>query len=480
MILSEHWGRKKKSFNAALAMEHFKAVESSRGILAIPTRGRNGSRTFSTTGGGVAIVYNEENFAVEEPAIIVPEGVEAAWIILTPRSTEISSVKKILIGGIYIAPRSIHKQTTIEHIIETMHYVQSQYEEPICFLIGGDFNKVCIDDILESNGALHQVCSVATRNAATLELVITCMATLLHPPTTKDPFLQDPQSKGKPSDHNVIIVAPRTDIIFRVERQKKTIQMRPLPESKVADFMRELGSKHWSELYTDNEAHAKAQHFHDKILELQEKHLPMKSVKMSSLDKNWFNPSVKLKYNNMQKEFFKNKKSEKWKKLRSQFKSAKRKASKEFYQQFVNDLKVSKPSMYHKMAKRIGGIDKSERGNLKIECLEGLSPQEQVQRVANSFAKVSNQFKPVDKNHLPAFLPAQEVPQLQIHQVYEKIQNQKKTKSTLETDLPHRIRKEAALFLAEPLTIVLNESLKQGKFPKIWKQFLKKLIKTKH
>ena len=43
MILSEHWGRK-KSFGEKLEMEHFKAVESSRGKKkAVPTRGRNGT-----------------------------------------------------------------------------------------------------------------------------------------------------------------------------------------------------------------------------------------------------------------------------------------------------------------------------------------------------------------------------------------------------------------------------------------------------
>ena len=57
MILSEHWGRK-KPFEKALAAEHYKVLESSRGIKAIPTRGRNGIPGASVTGGGVAIVYN--------------------------------------------------------------------------------------------------------------------------------------------------------------------------------------------------------------------------------------------------------------------------------------------------------------------------------------------------------------------------------------------------------------------------------------
>jgi hypothetical protein len=451
-------------------MEHFKVIESSRGMRGIPTRGRNGTPAVSVTGGGVAIVYNEEHFTVEEADVEVPEGIEAVWAILTPKNPEIETVKKVLVGGIYISPRSQYKQQTVEHIIETMHSVQSQHEDPVRFIIGGDFNKVDIEDILESNGALQQVCSVATRNQRTLELVITCMATMLHPPTTLDPLNQDENTTGKPSDHNVVVVAPKTDITFKRERHKKTIHLRPLPKSKVAEFMRDIGSHDWPEVHGTEEAHEKAQLFHQTILQRLNKHFPMKKVKMTSMDKKWFNPTLKITYNEMQNEYFKRGKSLKWKRLKTKFRSAKRKASKEFYSKFVNELKSTQPGRYFQMAKRVGAIDQSMRGELKIECLNGLDPQEQVQRVAESFAAVSNEYDPVDLAKLPAYLPAEPAPQLEVFQVWQKIQSQKKTRSTLETDIPFTLRKEGALFLAEPLTDTYNACLKQGIFPRVWKQ----------
>ena len=81
LILSEHWGRK-KPFQEALSMEHFKVIESSRGTRGVPTRGRNGRQTMSVTGGGVALVYNESNFNVEKANVDVPEGLEIVWAIL--------------------------------------------------------------------------------------------------------------------------------------------------------------------------------------------------------------------------------------------------------------------------------------------------------------------------------------------------------------------------------------------------------------
>ena len=81
-----------------------------------------------------------------------------------------------------------------------MFSVQSKNEHQVRFIISGDFNKVSIDDLLESNGSLHQVCTVSTRQEATLEFVLTDIATMLHPPTIKPPLAQDIHSKGKPSD----------------------------------------------------------------------------------------------------------------------------------------------------------------------------------------------------------------------------------------------------------------------------------------
>ena len=468
MILSEHWGRR-KSFEKALSSEHYKVKESSRGILGIPTKARNGSLTTSVTGGGVAILYCQKNFVVEDAEIEVPEGIEAAWVILTPRNSEIDTVKKILVGGIYIAPRSLYKQETVDHIVETMFYVQSLYDSQVRFIISGDFNKVDIQDVLHSNGALNQVCSVPTRKASTLELVITCMATMFHPPTTLDPINQDNNSKGKPSDHNVIIVAPKTDLNFKLKRRKKKIEVRPQPKSKVSDFIREMGSLEWKEIFEIENAHEKAQNFHKIMTQTLDKHIKVKTVNMTSLDKPWFNPALKLKYNEMQKEYFSNRKSDKWKRLRKAFRASKKKASREFYSKFVTTMKTIQPSLYHKTVKQIAGFDQKHQDKLVIECLQDLQPQEQVQKVAESFAKVSQEYCPIDLTKLPAYLPAEQPPQLHVYDVYTKIQNQKRTKSTLPIDLPENLRREAAEFLAEPLTDIFNTCLREGVYPRIWK-----------
>ena len=306
------------------------------------------------------------------------------------------------------------------------------------------------------------------------------MATMFHPPTTLDPIKQDENTTGKPSDHNLVIVAPRAVQNFKLERHKQKVHIRPLPASKVASFMKDMGTHIWPEVFTCEDPHKKAESFHTTLMHMVNKHMPEKTVNITSLDKNWFSPAIKIKHCEMQKEFFRHGKSNKWRKLRSVFRKAKKKAIKNFYSEFVRDLKVSKPGQYYKMAKRIGGIEQQGQGDIYIECLEGMDPQEQVEAVAASFAKISCEYAPVDISRLPAYLPADEAPQLDVFYVYRKIQTQKKTKSTLPIDIPESLRKEAAEFLAEPLTDIFNTCLKQGKYPKMWKnEYVTPVPKTK-
>ena len=60
-------------------------------------------------------------------------------------------------------------------------------------------------------------------------------------------------------------------------------------------------------------------------------------------------------------------------------------------------------------------------------------------------------------------------PQVDEFDVYQRIYNMKKTKSTLPIDIPNQLRKECAHHLAAPLTSLINDSLSQSVYPALWK-----------
>ena len=158
-------------------------------------------------------------------------------------------VKRIAVGSYYVSPRSRHKQEVIDHIISTIHSLRAKYANEVHFLVGGDFNRLEITDILDSYGGLKQIISVPTRKSATLEIILTDLHTLFHPPTTLPPLQVDSDKLGKDGDHDVVVLAPVSNVEYRLERNKKTIITRPLPDSQVEKFEKAIIHNNWDELF---------------------------------------------------------------------------------------------------------------------------------------------------------------------------------------------------------------------------------------
>ena len=224
-LLSETWERESLPLDVILKSRHFKAASY--------------LRSNRKPGGGCAILYDKNRFSGIDSEIFIPENIEATWLVLKPihnKKDALSNIKHILVGSIYVSPKSRFKSETIEHIIETIHTMRAKFNNEIKFLIGVDFNRLDVSDILESYGALKQVCSVPTRKEATLDILITDLHTYYHPPTTLPPLQVDSDKTGKDSDHDVVLFAPISNQQYKVTRKYKVIKTRPIPESQVYKF----------------------------------------------------------------------------------------------------------------------------------------------------------------------------------------------------------------------------------------------------
>ena len=113
LIISETWELKRQSLEKLLDSSIFKTLSYCRK---------------TKPGGGSAIIYNESRFEVTKFDLQPPENVEATWAVFTPKSENNVEhrVKKILVGAIYVSPRSKHKEETIDHIIEAIHAAKAQ------------------------------------------------------------------------------------------------------------------------------------------------------------------------------------------------------------------------------------------------------------------------------------------------------------------------------------------------------------------
>ena len=183
-------------------------------------------------GGGTAIIFNENRYHMEVlNDISADDNIENVWTLCRPK-VELSlagiRVKRIAIGSYYVSTRTKNRQPIIDHIIEAIHMLRAKYDNQISFLIGGDFNRSDYSDILDSYGMLKQVVSVPTRNSARLEIVLTDLHSLYHPVTTLSPLQVDTDKKGKDSDHEIVLFAPKSDRKYVKERKKMIVKTRPL------------------------------------------------------------------------------------------------------------------------------------------------------------------------------------------------------------------------------------------------------------
>ena len=153
-------------------------------------------------------------------------------------------------------------------------------------------------------------------------------------------------------------------------------------------------------------------------------------------------PQLKQLHRRVQHEFFKNRQSKIWRRLKKTYKKLKKKTIRKFYSNFVNELKSADPGKWWKLAKKIGAIDQSNGGDIKVDSLQELTDSQAAEKIASHFSSIANEYLPIDVTQLPSYLPAPPPPQVNEYTVYKKIEKLKKTRSTLSLDLPNQLRKE--------------------------------------
>ena len=106
---------------------------------------------------------------------------------------------------------------------------------------------------------------------------------------------------------------------------------------------------------------------------------------------------------------------------------------------------------------------------------ESLSDVQCAEKIADYFAKISQEFPALDEKLLPEHvrnkLESESLPpNLETYDVYLKVKSAKKPKSGVPGDLPSLIVKEFAPELATPVHNIISSILESGQWPTHWKQ----------
>ena len=169
------------------------------------------------------------------------------------------------------------KAQTMNHLIQSIHYIRSKYDNNVNFLLAGDVNRTDYSDVLDAYGALKQCVTVGTRKEATLEIILSDLVNHYHPPTVRGPLKVDEDKIGKDSDHNIVIFAPKSNPNFKIERKKKIIQIRPIPASQIPGFAQEIQNHCWEDVFNEPDIDTKVYNFLRTLVLICDKYFPQKS-----------------------------------------------------------------------------------------------------------------------------------------------------------------------------------------------------------
>ena len=100
---------------------------------------------------------------------------------------------------------------------------------------------------------------------------------------------------------------------------QRIITYRPLPESGMLMMKQWLQNETWQQLYQLDNAHQKAELFHNTLLEKLDFYLPEKNIKLRAGDRAWISNKIQLLDRRRKREYKKRKKSKKWKWLNNLF-----------------------------------------------------------------------------------------------------------------------------------------------------------------
>ena len=134
------------------------------------------------------------------------------------------------------------------------------------------------------------------------------------------------------------------------------------------------------------------------------------------------------------------------------------------------ELKQKNPAQWYSSLKNITSYDQHRNEQPNVEEIRHLPDQQQAELIANQFAKIQNGYSPLKNDDVSVpYFKESEIPQFSPAQVWFALTKLNTNKATVPGDVPAKIIKQFAAYLAEPLADILNTSVRRGEYPKIYK-----------
>ena len=142
------------------------------------------------------------------------------------------------------------------------------------------------------------------------------------------------------------------------------------------------------------------------------------------------------------REFYKNQKSLNWQKLSTEFLQMCKNEKANYYANIVHYLKVSNPGKWYSKVKRMSGQNTITQDSSTIAELSGLDSNEEMEVIADHYARVSDQYEPVKDDHFGEYLQEhrnKKTPNVGPYKVFRSLKKMNRNAATVPGDLPMKI-----------------------------------------
>ena len=101
--------------------------------------------------------------------------------------------------------------------------MNTKKDNAVHFILAGDTNELKLESIISISPSMKQIVSKPTRQnqPGVLDTILTTLSNYYQTPEVLPPLDNDPDKNGKPSDHNIVIAKPISEINNTCSREKK-------------------------------------------------------------------------------------------------------------------------------------------------------------------------------------------------------------------------------------------------------------------
>ncbi|XP_078575716.1 uncharacterized protein LOC144861620 [Branchiostoma floridae x Branchiostoma japonicum] len=141
---------------------------------------------------------------------------------------------------------------------------------------------------------------------------------------------------------------------------------------------------------------------------------------------------------------------------------------KNYYTDYIEQLKNTKTAQWHKTIRRMANWSRPS-STIHVPGVEPDDTSGAAHAINRHLATICQALPPLDYSMLPAYLPALPPPQINPWDMYLRLQRVKTSKAPGPDLIPPELIKEFAYELSVPLTDILNTSLREGTVPDMWR-----------